>query len=151
MLPDKPSDNRTEAPFNLGLDTLQRIASIVDKIGATSLQIFYPVDLATGQPSEAGEVLRLKFALVQQLYVQSFALLSEEERKAVEQNLNVIKLPNMCASVDQYGYTKIKWPFSPLANQQLDFIELQIQKYLALKGYFMPNRNDPKQIWRQQT
>jgi hypothetical protein len=68
------------APFNMAIDTLQRIANIIDKLSAVSSGMFV-----------VENINQVKFNLLTQLFIQSVPLLKEADEAVIKQNLKELK------------------------------------------------------------
>lgn len=127
---DKPF-GEISAPFNMAINTLERLGEILREIKQVS---FF----------QTGESQRTKVFLVKQFFYQAVPLLkdnivSQYQRKILDLTPKEVKV------VKKYTNELIKskpvWD-SALENQ-LDEIIIEIQQELQKEKYFMPPRKDP--------
>jgi len=134
------------APFNLALNTLERVAAIIEKLCYVSIQI------ASTENTNDADLQHIKFALLKQLYIQAVPLLRDNEKKkqAVKKRIDNIKLGFPQPVFNKLGERVGNKPvFDPKIDYEMDEIEIEISETLQSMGYFMPPKNDPRFTFRQ--
>jgi len=134
---DEFTTQKIGAPFNMALNTLERIGEILREIKRVSIDSALNKDFAQ----------TIKINLVKQLYIQSTPLLPSKD---VEDLKTILDLkPNAVRVVKNKGYglnertNKLKDKFDPELDLLLDNYTIEIQLKLQAVGYFMPPKNDP--------
>ena len=130
----------TSAPFNMALNTLERLGKILEEIKQVSVT---PSDVLSG-----GDIQHIKFRLVKQFWIQSVPLMSKGQKEEIQKKFNEIKL-NFVPKVINKHIADYVPSFSPKAEQELDEIIILVQEKLQDQKYFMPPKSDPKVAWRQ--
>ena len=127
----------TRAPFNMALNTLERIGEILREIKRYSCTI----DLSWNHKQY------MKAQLTRQLFIQSSPLLDEEKVEDMKEEFDGI-FPNAKKIVQENGggnYKPIddyKVTYSPELEVKLDYFILKVQRELQKMKYFMPPRED---------
>lgn len=127
------------APFNFALDTLMRIAAILEEITKISInERSYP-DITIAQYQ--------KWKAVKQLYRMSVPLINkEEDRTKLKAQLNQIKLTTVYDARLKEQRALI---YSQEVDEELDEMVESTQLTLQKDKYFMPPRTDLRYGWKQ--
>ena len=130
---DEPE--RTQAPFNMALYTLESIRKWIDRIAEVS------VGVVAGERIEPNELIVIKFRMVKQLIMLATPLLSEKELAEIEEYFAEIKLHVS----DVWNGTK--WiknipVYTTAVDYDLDECVQGIEKALQDSGHFMPGPDE---------
>lgn len=124
--------NDVKAPFNMALNTLERLGEILSKIRQLS-----------ESPDISREVKQsMKTFLVIDFYIQAVPLLKEED---IKNNKNILDLkPKELGVIDEMGRRKdrIKEIFDWELEKKLNLHLISIQIALQKENYFMPPKQD---------
>lgn len=127
------------APFNFAIDTLQRIADILETITALSINETMFGDIAMVQYR--------KWKAVKQLYLASFPLITKPEDKAkIKHQFEQVKLNTKS---DSRNSESPKLIYSHEVDKQLDNVIEEIERILQKDKYFMPPKDDLRFKWKQ--
>ncbi len=129
-------DDRTGAPFNMALATLEGLhKTLMDiKILAAFSAKLTPTIIAT------------KKNLVIQFYIQARTLMPEEKK---QDGLDLInKIPTLTSNAHPTS-KKVVYTNLDDVNQYLDGVMMLISDILQKEGYFMPPKKDPRVGWKQ--
>lgn len=129
------------APFNMAIDTLQRIANIIDKLSAVSSGIF-----------QVENINQVKFNLLTQLFIQCVPLLKEADEADIKAKLKALKAEIKPPKIvhDDSGLIKGRMYIdNPQIEDSINDIEILIQNCLQKEGYFMPPKADPRYSWKR--
>lgn len=127
------------APFNMALDTLRRLGTILENIKEINADISIP-------QAKAQEV---KLNFIKSFYINATPLLNE---KVIEKFKSVLELRPVEAivldSVTKRNKGKRKI-FDYDLEVKLDKVLVDLQQALQKEKYFMPPKNDPRFSWKQ--
>lgn len=128
---------REQAPFNLALNTLERISSLIEAFSLTTIRA------AHGEISPEAAII-IKFHITQQLFLQSVPLFSQEAEDALKKELDALKLPSPIN--EKNGGKRI--PYDEKLDTQLYEMIIKIQNKLQEEnGCFMGRKSDPGTSW----
>jgi len=143
------NDDRSSAPFNMALATLEKIQGILKSI----------VIASSGHLDEGDKVVTpgdsqlMKYRLVNQLYVQSTPLFDPEKTKEWKPEMKE-RIRNINLDIGKrYLNKKVVGRFVVYSQEieiELDDITIEIQEKLQAEGYFMPPKNDARFSWKQE-
>ena len=128
-------EERTQAPFNMALYTLESIRKWIDKLAEVS------VGVIGGEEIEPNKLIVIKYRMVKQLIMLSTPLLSEKELDEIEEYFAEIKLHIS----DVWNGTKWikKIPvYTTEVDYDLDECVQGIEKALQDSGHFMPGPDE---------
>lgn len=147
------SDDRTSAPFNMALFTLEKIHNILKKIAEVSVLIITDSDSAAFSLSP-GNSQHMKYRLVRQLFIASIPLL-DTKKTSEWQEKTADKLFDIRRSLvygNKYLNNKIVGRFEAFnedVEDILDDLVVEIEQKLQKEGYFMPDKRDPRFSWKE--
>ena len=126
---------RTQAPFNMALYTLESIRKWIDRIAEVS------VGVIGGEKIDPNELIVIKYRMVKQLIMLSTPLLSEKELAEIEEYFSEIKLH--ISDV----WSGSKWiknipVYTTEVDYDLDECVQGIEKALQDSGHFMPGPDE---------
>lgn len=135
------------APFNMALNTLEKIHKILLSIFLVSSRIVESQELSEG------EAQHMKYRLVRQLYIQSVPLLRakniDEWKEQTWKLIKEIKL-KWKPIKDGDGFVRdYVEAIDPEIEDTLDDITKFIEEKLQEEGYFMPPKHDPRFSWSE--
>lgn len=142
MLPKEKDKSEVKAPFNMAINTLERLGNILVEIK----QI-------TNEDFSDSEKQKIKVNLVKQFFIQATPLLKVEDVK--EKRREILKLsPKIIKQFRNrvgdtpvpMGYTNV---YDIALENKLDGIIIDLQMLLQNGKYFMPSGSDPKYSWGQ--
>lgn len=132
----------SKAPFNMALNTLERLGGILTKIREISSEPFL-------NPAIKQE---MKVSLTKQFFLQSSPLLSPEVVSTFEQQFLDFKpkeLPIILkSSAGQVRTNDMKVIFDWELERKLDKFLLDVQRELQKEKYFMPPKKDLNAVMR---
>src|SRR3990167_778365 len=122
-----------KAPFNMALNTLERLGSTLSKISATESDPLLPLGIRQA----------MKVILVRQFFIQATPLLTEEvvtkhQSKVLELKPNSRQIIKVLSGGQHQITNDTKDVFDWELNKKLDEILLEIQRELQKEKYFMP-------------
>jgi len=128
-------EERTQAPFNMALYTLESIRKWIDRIAEVS------VGVVMGEKIDPNELIVIKHRMVKQLIMLSTPLLSEKELAEIEEYFAEIKLH--ISNV----WNGTKWiknipVYTTEVDYDLDECVQGIEKALQDSGHFMPGPDE---------
>jgi len=130
------TQQETKAPFNMALNTLERLGYILSQIRAVSIDPNLPD--STKQ--------KMKVSLVRQFFVQSSPLLDEKVVEKYQNDFLTLKPKTQKVAVRNGGSVKItdveRVVFDRDLEDKLDLLLLSIQRELQKEKYFMPPKKD---------
>ena len=128
-------EERTQAPFNMALYTLESIRKWIDKIAEVS------VGVVMGEKINPNDLIVIKQRMVKQLIMLSTPLLDERQLEQIEIFFKEIKL-----HIDKV-WTGTKWlknipVYTTSVDYELDECVQGIEKALQESGHFMPGPDE---------
>lgn len=142
--------DRTGAPFNMALATLEKVNNILKQIANVSV-LFISDDQGSSELSP-GKAQHMKYRLVKQLFIQSVPLFDTKKYEAfmhdILKDIRSIKLKygNRYQNNRIIGKFEV---FDQSVEDELDNITMDVQAELQKEGYFMPPKSDPRFSWKQ--
>ncbi len=147
-VPTPSGDDRSTAPFNMALFTLEKIHNILKHIVNASIVVDERVT--------AGQIQHMKYRLVRQLFIQSITLIdrkkegNKEWKKGMAIRIKVVQLyfgektrgEQIVGNFQAYNQD---------TEDELDDITIDIQERLQDEGYFMPPKDDPRHSWKHES
>ena len=128
-------EERTQAPFNMALYTLESIRKWIDKLAEVS------VGIIGGEKIEPNELIVIKYRMVKQLIMLSTPLLSEKELDEIEEYFAEIKLHISDVWNGSKWIKKIP-VYTTEVDYDLDECVQGIEKALQDSGHFMPGPDE---------
>lgn len=142
------NDDRSSAPFNMALATLEKIQGILKSI----------VVISSGHLDDddkfltPGKSQHMKYRLVNQLFVQCIPLFDKKKTEEWKPEM-LARIRNVKLKVgNKYSNRRVVGNFAAYdedVEQELDDIIMEIQERLQDEGYFMPPKNDARFSWKQ--
>jgi len=130
---DEPE--RTQAPFNMALYTLESIRKWIDRIAEVS------VGVIGGEKIDPNELIVIKYRMVKQLIMLSTPLLSEKELAEIEEYFAEIKL-HISDVWSGSKWIKNVPVYTTEVDYDLDECVQGIEKALQDSGHFMPGPDE---------
>tara|TARA_R100001530_G_scaffold135690_1_gene113553 strand:+ start:426 stop:854 length:429 start_codon:yes stop_codon:yes gene_type:complete len=136
------SERETPAPFNMAIDTLQRLGEILREIKQVSTLVL----------EDAVKSQTMKLDLVKQFFLNAIPLLHEDviekyKDKIIDLKPAVQKIPFDARRGERPKGTMIV--HSPMLDNLLNNYLLELQSELQKNRYFMPSSKDPRFSWGQ--
>ena len=144
-------EDRSSAPFNMALFTLEKIHNILKLIAYTSAGLTN--EEARGKDFlYPGRAQHTKYRLVRQLFIQSIPLINHKKnpkyKEYMGKRIKKIKLTVGNLINSQKQIVGITPGYSQSVDDELDNIMIEIQQKLQEEGYFMPPKSDPRFGWK---
>lgn len=152
MVLEVTHEDRSTAPFNMALKTLEKIHNILIQIALVSV-IPTPTDM--NYNLALGKAQHAKYALVRQLYIQSIPLFDKKQTAEwkIEMNQGIRDLKKDLITASVYNNGKIigmEERYSHEMDEILDDVTIEIEETLQDEGYFMPPKDDVRFSWKQE-
>jgi len=138
--------NEESAPFNLALNTLERIAKIIQQMTEISIRI------ADQSNSDDINLMHIKYALLKHLYIQASPLFQKQidQKKLIKDMVYALQLQPATPIRNSHGtMTGYSIAYDPKIDKEMDDIVEEIQTSLQKEGYFMPLKSDPGKQWQR--
>jgi len=146
---DTKLQDKGTAPFNMALNTLEKVHNILKQIVLVSSGYFIE---RSGEDLTPGKAQHVKYRLVRQLFIQSIPLFDKETTKdwveKMRKKLWQIK-PTISNNYKDNVVVSQFESYSEKLNDDLDDITIDIQAQLQLEGYFMPPKDDLRFTWKE--
>lgn len=121
-----------KAPFNMAINTLERLGEILTQIRKVSSDPFMP----------SADKQLMKVSLSRQFFIQASPLLNEDVVKDYEEKLLSLKPQKAKITKNGKPTGQEKIIFNSDLDNTLDQFVLQIQRELQKERYFMPPKKD---------
>jgi len=128
-------EERSQAPFNMALYTLESIRKWIDKIAEVS------VGVVGGEEIEPNKLIVIKYRMVKQLIMLATPLLSEKELAEIEEYFAEIKLHINDVWNGSKWIKKVP-VYTVKVDYDLDECVQGIEKALQESGHFMPGPDE---------
>jgi len=128
-------EERSQAPFNMALYTLESIRKWIDKIAEVS------VGVVGGEEIEPNKLIVIKYRMVKQLIMLATPLLSEKELAEIEEYFAEIKL-HISDIWNGSKWIKKVPVYTVKVDYDLDECVQGIEKALQESGHFMPGPDE---------
>jgi len=128
-------EERSQAPFNMALYTLESIRKWIDKIAEVS------VGVVGGEEIEPNKLIVIKYRMVKQLIMLATPLLSEKELAEIEEYFAEIKL-HISDVWNGSKWIKKVPVYTVKVDYDLDECVQGIEKALQESGHFMPGPDE---------
>jgi len=128
-------EERTQAPFNMALYTLESIRKWIDKLAEVS------VGVVGGEEIEPNKLIVIKYRMVKQLIMLATPLLSEKELTEIEEYFAEIKL-HVSDVWNGSKWIKNIPVYTVEVDYDLDECVQGIEKALQDSGHFMPGPDE---------
>lgn len=129
------AEERTQAPFNMALNTLESIRDWIDNIAKLS------VGIMGGERVEPNEQIVLKHKMVKQLIMLSTPLLEKDDKKEIEEFFHEIKLATGSIKTSA-GWARNVPVYTQEVDYELDECVQGIEFALQESGHFMPSPDE---------
>lgn len=141
------------APFNnaiASLELLHKISDLIVRISANQ-----SIDINDPNYISSGKSQHMKYRVVRQYFIMALPLINPKDKQWIkdmkDRVFNYETKLIYAKQVDTSQNKQVGWLeiYDKAFERELDETLMDIRVKLQEEGYFMPPKNDPKNIWKQ--
>lgn len=129
--------SKIKAPFNMALNTLERLGDILTQIRRIGADPMLPPEIKQS----------MKVSLVKQFFIQASPLIpnypEDDRKKIINLKPNQQPIKKLTPSGEHKSTQMVKTIYDAGLEIEMDTMLLNVQRKLQDEGYFMPPKHDP--------